>query len=96
MEYLFDFGSPHPSAIHGLPATDSTRKRYFVIASLANLLLRGNFCAIVVKVRLRNTSARSEDIAEFSRKNGSKSNAHRYDKDRKYSCWGEFGGKEAY
>ena len=68
---MFDFGSPHPSAIYELPAADSTRKRYFVIASLANLFLRGNFCAIVVKVRLRNTSARSKEIAEFSRKNGS-------------------------
>ena len=37
------------------PISDSTRKRYLVIASLANLSLRGNLCAIVVKVRLHNT-----------------------------------------
>ena len=71
MEYSFDFDSP----IHELPAADSTRKRYFPIASLANLFLRRNCCAIVVKVHLRNTSARSKEIAEFSRENGSKSNA---------------------
>ena len=70
-----------PSAIHELPAADSTCRRYFAIASLANLFLHGNCCAIVVKVRLCNTSASSNEIAEFSRKNGSKSNAHWYDTD---------------
>ena len=81
-EVLVPFWWHHASGIHESPAADSTRKRYFVIAFLANLFPRGNCCAIVVKVRLRNTSASSNEIAAFSRRKGSKSNAHRYDKDR--------------
>ena len=71
MKYPFNFGSPiHLQFMnHEFLAVDSTRKRYFFIASLANLFLRENCCAIVVKVRLRNTSASSSEIADFSRKN---------------------------
>ena len=71
------------SAIQVLPTADPTRKRYFVIASFANLLLRGKLYAIVVKVRLvRNTSASSNEMPDFSRRNGSISNAHWYARDR--------------
>jgi len=70
------------STIHASPATDSTCKRYLTIASFANLVLRGKFWAIVVKVRLCKVSANSNDIADFSRRNGRlRSNAHRYNRD---------------
>ena len=75
---------------------DSNRKRYLLMATLANLILLGNFCPIDVKVQRRKTSASSNEIADLSRKNGRRSNAHRYDKDRQYSCSGELSGKEAY
>ena len=61
------------------PISDSTRKRYLVIASLANLSLRGNLCAIVVKVRLHNTWGSSNETSDFSSKNGSRPNDPRYD-----------------
>jgi hypothetical protein len=73
------------SDIHCSPTPESIRKRYFSTASLANLILLGNFCPIVVKVHPRKTSASSSEVADFSRKDGKRSKAHRYDKEREYS-----------
>lgn len=69
------------TVIHGSPTTNSTHNKYLIITSLANFLLCGSLHAIIRKLQPCNTWASSNEIANFSRKNGRRPNVHQYNKD---------------